>query len=62
MYEYIPFIAGGAIFVMGVFMFLNPKQATKKEFRASEEQVKKIKKNGIIMSILGVCLVLIGLI
>ena len=47
-----------SIFVMmviGLFMFFAPEKSVKAEFKNNQEQIKKTKRNGLILTIL--CLV-----
>ena len=48
MYDKIPVFLGAVILILGLFMAIAPKSAAKKEFRDDEDQVKKIRGNGII--------------
>ena len=41
-------------------MAIMPQKSVKKEFQDSEEQIKKARRNGIIIAILGVVLIIIG--
>ncbi len=62
MYDKIPVFLGAVILILGLFMAIAPKSATKKEFRDDEDQVKKIRRNGIIMIVLGIAVIIVGLI
>ena len=62
MYEYLPFILGAAIIILGVFMVITPKQCTKEEKRNNLEEIKKTKRNGGIMVGLGVFLMVVNII
>ena len=62
MYDRIPVFLGAVILILGLFMAIAPKSAAKKEFRDDEEQVKKIRRNGIIMLVLGIAVIIVGLI
>lgn len=54
MYDYFGLILVGLITLMGLFMFLFPKMSARKDQRDDEYQVNKIKKNGLILSVVGV--------
>lgn len=54
LYDIAKFALGALIFLLGVFMFFFPKLCTKKQEREIEYAVKGVKKNGIIMMIIGV--------
>ena len=60
MYELIPYILGIIFILLGEFMAIMPQKSVKKEFQDSEEQIKKARRNGIIIAILGVVLIIIG--
>ncbi len=60
MYELIPYILGIIFMLLGAFMAIMPQKSVKKEFQDSEEQIKKARRNGIIVAILGVVLIIIG--
>ncbi len=60
MYELIPYILGIIFILLGAFMAIMPQKSVKKEFQDSEEQIKKARRNGIIIAILGVVLIIIG--
>lgn len=60
MYEMIPYIAGIVLILLGAFMAIMPQKSVKKEFQDSEEQIKKTRRNGVIVAILGIVLVVIG--
>ena len=62
MYDKIPVFLGAVILILGLFMAIAPKSAAKKEFRDDEDQVKKIRRNGIIMIVLVIAVIIIGLI
>ena len=62
MYELIPYILGIIFILLGAFMAIMPQKSVKKEFQDSEEQIKKARRNGIIIAILGVVLIIIGFI
>lgn len=49
MYDLIPFILGGLMFVLGLIMAINPKASTKKEFQNDENMIVKTKKNGLVV-------------
>ena len=61
MYDKIPVILGIVCIVLGLFMAIAPKSATKKEFRENEAEVAKVRKNGFIEIGLGILIVVIGL-
>ncbi len=60
MYDYIPFIIGGIFVLLGLFMLIFPKQAVKKENKDSDEEIKKSRRNGIIILVAGVVFALIN--
>lgn len=60
MYEMIPYIAGIVLILLGAFMAIMPQKSVKKEFQDSEEQIKKTRRNGIIVAVLGIVLLVIG--
>ena len=62
MYDYIPFILGGVMFVLGLIMAINPKGSTKKELQNDENMIAKTKKNGFIVIGCGITLFVIGII
>lgn len=62
MYNYMPFILAAIFIVLGLFMFLKPEKAVKKELANSEDSLKKSKRNGIIIFVLGIILAVIKLI
>lgn len=55
------FIVLAAVFVgLGIYIFVCPKQATKKENREDEAAVAKTKKAGILYIVIGVVMILVG--
>ncbi len=54
MYDKMGYFLVGIITALGLFMTLAPKISTKKELRDNENEVAKIRKNGIIMSVVGI--------
>ena len=60
MYEMIPYILGIIFILLGTFMAIMPKKSVKKELQDSEEQLKKARRNGIIIVVLGIVLIGIG--
>ena len=60
MYELIPYILGIIFILLGAFMAIMPQKSVKKEFQDSEEQIKKTRRNGIIVAVLGIVLLVIG--
>ena len=61
MYDLIPFILGTLTILLGGYMVINPKNATKKELRNDENIVKETKKNGFIVIICGIVIILIAI-
>ncbi len=61
MYDLIPFILGGLMIVLGLFMFISPVKATKEELRNDEKAVSKTKKSGIIVVFCGIAVIVIGI-
>ncbi|MED9903526.1 MAG: hypothetical protein UFG06_05010 [Lachnospiraceae bacterium] len=61
MYDYLPYILGGLMALLGLYMVLCPAKATKKELRDSAADVNKTKKSGFVVIGCGVVLVIIGL-
>jgi len=53
LYDVIEYIFVGLIMLIGLIMYLFPKQSTKKALRDSEEAVGKNKRNGLILAIMG---------
>ncbi len=53
MEEIIEYCLVGIITLIGLFMFLFPKLNLKPEMRSSEENISKIKRNGLILAIVG---------
>ena len=51
----------GMAFVLGLVMTVAPKSCTKKEFKDDPAQVAKVRRNGIILMIIG-AVVIVGLI
>ena len=62
MYEYLPFILGAALILLGAIMLIMPKQCTKEEKRNILEEVNKAKRSGVIMIGLGVFLMIVNII
>ena len=60
MYEMIPYILGIVFILLGAFMAIMPKKSVKKEFQDSEEQLKRARRNGSIIAVLGIVLIVIG--
>lgn len=54
MYDYLPFIFSLIFLASGLFMTFMPKQSVKKENRNSDEAIKRIKRNGIILSVIAI--------
>lgn len=61
MYDIIPYILSGVLILLGLIMVVLPKQSTKKELRDSEEALKKTRRSGIIVVVLGIVLLLIDI-
>jgi uncharacterized protein YjeT (DUF2065 family) len=62
MYDKIPIILGAVIIILGIYMAVAPKSATKKENRDNEAEVQKVRKNGFIMIAIGIMDIVIWLI
>lgn len=62
MYEYLPFILGAALIILGAIMVIMPKQCTKEEKRNILEEVNKAKRSGGVMIGLGVFLIVVNII
>jgi len=62
MYNFIPLILGGMMFIFGLVMIINPKSSTKKEFQNDENMITKTKKNGFIITACGVVVIVLGII
>lgn len=62
MYNKIPIILGAVIIILGIYMAVAPKSATKKENRDNEAEVQKVRKNGFIMIAIGIMDIVIWLI
>ena len=54
MYDDMKYILVGIITAMGLFMAIAPKMSTKKELRDNENEVAKIRKGGIFLSVAGI--------
>lgn len=61
MYDIIPYVLSGILVLLGLFMVVMPKQSTKKELQDSEDALKKTRRNGVIVAILGIILLLIDI-
>lgn len=59
MYDAFPFIMGAVIILMGIFMVVCPKQATKKSMRDDEAAVKKVRNSGFAEIVIGILLIVI---
>ena len=62
MYDLIPYFLGIMMILLGTYMTSNPKKATKEKFRNDENVVKKTKKNGFIVIICGIALIILEII
>lgn len=62
MYDLIPVFLGAIISILGLIMAILPKQSTKKEMRDDETAVAKVRRNGIVLIIIGIILIIINLI
>ncbi len=62
MYDYIPFIFAGVSLIIGLYVIINPKSATKKENRENPDMVDKAKKVGYYFLAFAVFNVLSGII
>ena len=62
MYEKIPFFLGTFMGSLGLIMAIAPKNSTKKEDRESEQAIKKTRMFGIVLTIIGIGLFIIGFI
>ena len=60
MYDLLPFLCGGAIFVLGILMTVMPKLMTKKEMRDDPAAVAKVRKGGIIEIICGIIICILA--
>lgn len=61
MYDIISYVLSGILVLLGVVMIVLPKQSTKKELQDSEEALKKTRRTGVIVAILGIILLLIDI-
>ena len=61
MYEILPYILSACFVLLGLFMVIMPKQATKKSQRESEDVVKKTRRNGFVVIACGIVLLLIDM-
>ena len=61
MYDLAEIALVGLAFVLGLVMTVAPKSCTKKEFKDDPAQVAKIRRNGIILMVIG-AVVIVGLI
>lgn len=62
MYNFFPYIIAVVFLLLGIYMIVNPKNATKEEFRNDEEKVAKTKRNGFFMVVLAIIMFVIGVI
>lgn len=62
MYDAIPYIIAIIFILLGGFMSIMPAKSVKKEFKNSEEHIKKTRRNGIIILILAILLLVVSLI
>lgn len=49
------------ILLLGAFMTIAPSKTVKKEFKDSEDHLKKARRNGIIILVLGIVLLILSL-
>ena len=61
LYDIVEIALVGLAFVLGLIMTVAPKRCTKKEFQDDPAQVAKIRRNGIILMVIG-AVVFVGLI
>ena len=61
MIEVIIFICLIVITGLGLFMFFMPEKSVKAEFKENKEQIQKTKRNGMILAILGLIVLLLNL-
>ncbi|MDE7436073.1 MAG: hypothetical protein K2N01_09705 [Lachnospiraceae bacterium] len=61
MYDIISYVLSGILVLLGLVMVVLPKQSTKKELQDSEEALKKTRRTGVIVAILGIILLLIDI-
>lgn len=54
MYYLVQFALAALFLILGFVMVIAPKKVTKKSLRDSEDAVKKIKRNGFLVIVLGV--------
>ena len=57
----IPYILGVIFILLGGFMFMMPQKAVKKELQNSEEEIKRAKRNGIIILVAGVVFIVVNI-
>lgn len=62
MYEILPYILSACFVLLGLFMAIMPKQATKKDLRESEDIVQKTRRNGFIVMVCGIILLVIDIV
>ena len=62
MYDLMPCIFGVMMILLGLYMVISPKNATKEELRNDEKVVKKTKRNGFIIIGCGITLIILGII
>ena len=60
-YQYAKLVIFGLMFLMGLFMCIVPKLSTKQEFRDDPEQVKKVRRSGIIIMICSILIIVLTL-
>jgi len=64
MYDYLGYVSAGLVLLVGLIALIFPKQATKEELRDDETAIKKARKYGMLMTIVGflvlIMLILVG--
>ena len=57
----IPYILGVIFILLGGFMCIMPQKAVKKELQNSEEEIKRAKRNGIIILVAEVVFIIVNI-
>lgn len=59
MYDIIKFVLTCGVALIGLILFLMPEKSVKAEDRDKPEEIAKIKRNGLVIMILGILLTVI---
>ena len=55
----IEFCLSGAITLLGLFMFIFPNKNLKPEMKSTKENISKIRRNGLILTLIGVAVIVV---